>query len=76
MVAGTIWVAVAALIFVIVLFITCSDGSNRKKENDSTHTYNDNKISTLPIASPAYIEFLKENNDRFKDNYKLPETTV
>ena len=76
MVAGTIWVAVATFIFVIILFITCSDGSNRKKADDSTHTHKDVKISTLPIASPAYIEFLKRNNDFCEDNYNLPETTV
>ena len=76
MVAGTIWVAVAAFIFVVILFITCSDGSNRKKEDDSIHTNTDIKMSTLPIASPAYIEFLKRNNDNSEDNYKLPETTV
>ena len=76
MVAGTIWVAVATFIFVVILFITCSDGSNRKKANDSIHTNTDIKMSTLPIASPAYIEFLKGNNDNCEDIYELPETTV
>ena len=76
MVAGTIWVAVAAFIFVVILFITCSDGSNRKKADDSIHSNTDIKMSTLPIASPAYIEFLKRNYDNCKDNYELPETTV
>ena len=47
-----------------------------KKADDSTHTHKDIKISTLPIASSAYIEFLKRNNDFCEDNYNLPETTV
>ena len=60
MVAGTIWVAVATFIFVIILFITCSDGGNRKKADDYTHTHKDIKISTLPIASSAYIVLEEE----------------
>ena len=79
MVVGTIWVAVAALIFVIILFITCSDGKNRKKANDSTYSEVEHIIPSLINSGHCVSSInrvLEEKHDFCEDNHNLPETTV
>ena len=79
MVAGTVWVAVAAFIFVIILFITCSDARNRINANDSTHTYVDNKISSLNNSGHCVSSInrvLEKKYDFCEDVCNSPETTI
>ena len=80
MIAGTIWVGVAAFIFIIIFFITCVGGNNEKKVNDSTTTIRDFNISLVSnprqIASPTYIEFMKRTNSFREEDYKISETIV
>ena len=79
MVAGTIWVAVAVFIFIIILYITCSDGSNRRKNNDSKQTNVDSTISPLINSGHCVSSInrvLEEKYDFCEDNHNLPEATV
>ena len=79
MVVVTIWVAVATLIFVIILVITCSDGRKREKANDSIYTDVDHTIPSLIYSGHCVSSInrvLEEKYDFCEDNYNLPETTV
>ena len=80
MIAGTIWIAVAAFIFVIILFVTFVGGNNEKKVNDSTTAIQDFNISSLSyprqILSPTYIESMKRTNSFREQDYKISETIV